>query len=83
MYLYVLTAHTLSSVRLSVNHSDGFKDDPDGIVAIKKSLVHQGRESKNTSNIHVRELWTTVIREDLQKAGKGCLGGMLGKGFME
>lgn len=81
MYLYVLMAHSLFSVRLSVNFSDGFKDNPDGVIAIKKFLVHQGRKGKSTGNTNVRELWRTVRREESQKAGKGYLGGTVGEGF--
>lgn len=39
MYLYILITHTLFSARFSVNHSDGFKDDLDGVISVKGSLV--------------------------------------------
>lgn len=76
MYLYVLMAHTSFSVRLSVNLSDGFKDNPDGVIAIKKFLVHQGRKGKSTRNTNVRELWRTVRREDYRKQEKAIWVGL-------
>lgn len=83
MYLYVLTAHNSFSVRLSVNLSNGLKDNPDGVIAIKKFLVHHRREVKNKGNINARGLWGIVRKEELQKAGKGYLGGTVGEGFVE
>lgn len=83
MYVNVLTAHTSFSGRLSENRSDGFKNNPEEVIAIETFLVHQGREGQNTGNTNVRELWRTVRREKLQKAGKGYLGGTVGEGFVE
>lgn len=83
MYIYVLTAHTSFSVRLSENLSDEFKNNPEEVIAIKTFLVHQRREGYNTGNTNVRELRRTVRREELQKAGKGYLGGTVGEGFVE
>lgn len=55
IYLYIPISHTLFSVSLCVNHSDGFKDDPDRVIAFKGFVVQLEREGKNINNFNIKE----------------------------
>lgn len=51
IYVHIPIAYTLFRASLCVKHSDGFKDDPDRIIAFKEFVVQWDREGKNITLI--------------------------------